>query len=331
MKPLIGTSSLLRHSLEFLTRGSVFVVLVIAFLVFLGLKPEAFATASNLLTILRHAAPILILAGGLTACLMTGEVDVSVGAAAGVAGVTVAALISQEAGPGGTGIGMSLPLAIFLTLLIGLVVGLVNGFVVAKLGVPAFLATIGMMLILQGVQLAITEGRPIFLGMPESFATLGRGEIGGVDYTIIIAVVITIALWICVERSVAGREMQAVGNNRRAAYLSGVDVAGRRILGFCISGIAAALAGILLSARGNASYIDVGLNVVIPTFAAAFLGTAVWRLGQFHIGGTVVGTLFMTVVTTGLIVMFLPAWSMDVTLGLILVGALVLSNFAARD
>lgn len=298
--------------------------------VFSALKPNAFFTWDNALSIIGEGAPHVLIAAGLTFVMVMRDVDISVGATAGVAGVTIAALISTEPGAGGTGIGLPFYLAFILTLLIGLTVGLINGLLVAKVGIPPFLLTFAMMIALVGVQLAVVGPSSIYRGMPEIFAVIGRGKIIGIDYIIIISAVLCLLLWLSLEYTAIGRKMYAIGGSKATAHLSGINIFRYSMIAFCVCSLCAALTGILIAARLNTSYSELGMTLLLPAFSAAFIGTAIFKPGRFQIPGTVVAVLLIRMTITGLRMFFLPLWALQIIEGSILIVAVLLARFGAN-
>ena len=283
------------------------------------LSPRAFPTAGNFINVLNQASLAMIIAAGLTLAVVVGELDLSIGFAASLHGILVTGLIVANQLP--------IPVAIVIVLVTGGLIGLVNGLIVTKIRVNSVIATLGVGTILTGLAFAYSAGVPIVAGVPEAFLQISLGRwLFGVPNNIVIMVLVLGALWILVERTSLGQEIQAVGGNPAAARLSGIDVDRIKILGFIISGICAALTGILLASRlgsGTASAAD---SYLLTAFAAVFLGSATLRDGEFHILGTLIGALIIAFGFNGLNIFGAPTFSQYVLQGAILIVAVGLSS-----
>ncbi|WP_373051320.1 ABC transporter permease, partial [Thalassovita aquimarina] len=209
----------------------------------------------------------------------------------------------------------------------GALVGLLNGLVVTKLKVNSVIATLGVGTIMTGLAFAYSAGVPIVRGVPDAFLDISLGRwVFGIPNNIIIMAAIVGFLWLLVERTSIGQEIQAVGGNPAAARLAGISVDRIKILGFIISGMCAALTGILLASRlgsGTASAAD---SYLLTAFAAVFLGSATLRDGEFHILGTIIGALIIAFGFNGLNIFGAPTFSQYVLQGAILIIAVGLSS-----
>ncbi|ALN75131.1 ABC transporter permease [Aureimonas sp. AU20] len=286
---------------------------------FAVLSPRAFPTLNNFTNVLNQASLTMIIAAGLTLAVVVGELDLSVGFAASLHGILVTGLIVSN--------GLPIPLAILIVLCAGALIGLVNGLIVTKIKVNSVIATLGVGTILTGLAFAYSAGVPIVSGVPEAFLQLSLGRwLFGIPNNIVIMALVVGGLWVLVERSALGQEIQAVGGNPAAARLAGIDVDRIKILGFVISGVCAALTGILLASRlgsGTASAAD---SYLLTAFAAVFLGSATLRDGEFHIFGTLIGALIIAFGFNGLNIFGAPTFSQYVLQGAILILAVGLSS-----
>ncbi len=305
--------------LGFFARYGTIIGLIAMVAAFSILSPRAFPTAGNFVNVLNQASLAMIIAAGLTLAVVVGELDLSIGFAASLHGILVTGLIVANQLP--------IPVAIVIVLVAGGLIGLVNGLIVTKIRVNSVIATLGVGTILTGLAFAYSAGVPIVAGVPEFFLQISLGRwLFGVPNNIVIMVCVLGALWLLVERTSLGQEIQAVGGNPAAARLSGIDVDRIKILGFVISGVCAALTGILLASRlgsGTASAAD---SYLLTAFAAVFLGSATLRDGEFHIFGTLIGTLIIAFGFNGLNIFGAPTFSQYVLQGAILIVAVGLSS-----
>ena len=290
--------------------------MIIAFSV---LSPKAFPTLSNFTNVLNQASLAMIIAGGLTLAVIVGELDLSIGFAASLHGILVTGLIVHDKLP--------IPVAIVLVVALGAVIGVVNGFIVTKLKVNSVIATLGVGTIITGAAFAYSAGVPIVAGVPEAFLQLSLGRwLFGIPNNIVIMAVVLGGLWVLVERTSVGQEIQAVGGNAAAARLSGINVDRIKTLGFVISGMCAALTGILLASRLGSGTTSAADSYLLTAFAAVFLGSATLRDGEFHILGTLVGALIIAFGFNGLNIFGAPTFSQYVFQGAILIVAVGLSS-----
>lgn len=308
-----------KAALGLFARYATIIGLVAMIAAFSILSPRAFPTASNFTNVLNQASLAMIIAAGLTLAVVVGELDLSIGFAASLHGILVTGLIVSNKLP--------IPVAVVIVLAAGALIGLVNGLIVTKVKVNSVIATLGVGTILTGLAFAYSAGVPIVSGVPEAFLQLSLGRwLFGIPNNIVVMAIVVGSLWILVERSALGQEIQAVGGNPAAARLAGIDVDRIKILGFVISGVCAALTGILLASRlgsGTASAAD---SYLLTAFAAVFLGSATLRDGEFHVLGTLIGALIIAFGFNGLNIFGAPTYSQYVLQGAILIVAVGLSS-----
>lgn len=283
------------------------------------LSPKAFPSVGNFTNVLNQASLAMIIAGGLTLAVIVGELDLSIGFAASLHGILITGLIVHDKLP--------IPLAIIVVVALGAAVGVVNGFIVTKLKVNSVIATLGVGTIITGCAFAYSAGVPIVAGVPEAFLQISLGRwLLGIPNNIVIMAVVLGGLWVLVERTSIGQEIQAVGGNAAAARLSGINVDRIKTLGFVISGMCAALTGILLASRLGSGTTSAADSYLLTAFAAVFLGSATLRDGEFHVLGTLVGALIIAFGFNGLNIFGAPTFSQYVFQGAILIVAVGLSS-----
>ena len=246
----------------------------------------SFLSLANIHVILLAVAAIGIMAYGMTLVVITGEIDLS------IAGI---AILSCVAG------GLLIPtgsstLIIGVTLLTGLAVGLVNGILVAALGIPSLIVTLGMLGISRAIANIASGGQALYPESIGAYIWLGRGAISGVPVPVILLSVLGIAAIVLTRSTTFGRALYATGGNIKAASLSGIHVVRVRTVVFMISGICAALAGMLQSAR--LSYINPAAfeGMELSVLAVTVLGGAALAGGSGSIGGTLVAALIIGIV-----------------------------------
>jgi ribose transport system permease protein len=291
-------------------------VMIVAFSV---LSPEAFPTFNNFINVINQASLAMIISGGLTLALVIGEMDLSVGYAASLHGVLVTGLIVHSKLP--------IPVALAVVVVLGGLVGAANGLIVTKLRVNSVIATLGVGTILVGLAFAYSSGVPIVADVPEAFLQLTLGRwLFGIPNPIVVMALVVLVLWVLVERTAIGQEIQAVGGNQAAARLAGISVDRIKILAFVISGMCAALTGALLASRLGSGTTSAADSYLLTAFAAVFLGSATLRDGEFHVLGTLVGTLIIVFGFKGLNIFGAPTFSQYVFQGATLIIAVGLSS-----
>ncbi len=272
----------------------------------------AFMTVATANAILTQVSVVGILALGLTVCLIVGEFDLSIGWTASLAGMVATGLMSKN----GTPVVVALAVAVG----IGIAVGLINGLIVTLLKVNALLATLATGSILSGI-INWYSISPFSEGLSPLFLKLGQSKPLGIPMPAYFFFGIAIVLWVLLQQTATGRRIYALGGNAEAARIAGVHTTRLRILAFIISGTCAAVAGLLLAAQLGSGQPTGAVGLLLSAFAGAFLGSATWREGEFHIGGTVIGIFIMGVTFAGLALLDAEYFFRDVITGLILIIA----------
>lgn len=308
-----------RNTIRWIGRYGTIAGLVLM-IVYFAIVSDPFLTTRNILNILSASALLGIISAGLTVTLVLFEFDLSIGWVATAAGMFTAGVAVDE----GTLIG------IVAGLVVGLVVGLLNGLIVTRLNVHALIATLAMGTILQGVIFGYRGGAQISGGLPSNFPFLGRERLIGVQLTVWIMVAVMVVLWAMLRHMPIGRKMYAVGGNATAARLSGIAIDRIRVVAFVVSGLLAALTGVLLASNLDAGNPTAGLGFLLDAFTACFIGAATLRDGEFHIPGTLIGVLILGVLQNGLVLTGVSASYQTVVRGTVLISAVALSGLMRR-
>ncbi|KAA9149082.1 ABC transporter permease [Microbacterium lushaniae] len=287
---------------------------------FAVLKPQVFLTPVNFTNILEQLAILAMIAAVQTVVMVVGDFDLSVGSLASLVGVITAQLLVG---------GMDPLVAVGLGLLTGLAAGAINGFLVAYLGLSAFIATLATMTSFTGLALLLSNGATVF-GLPEGFVWLGQGRVGPVPVPVIVAVILVLLVWFALSKTVLGRSWYAVGGNAEAARLSGVNTKLVRFSAFVVAGFGAALAGIVLTARLASGHPTAADPLMLSSIAAVFLGITLSRAGQPTVGGTVVGLGIVGVLNNGLNILQVNSYVQQVLTGVIIVLAVSLSRLSRK-
>lgn len=310
-----------RRRVELGTSGPIlaFAALIVLFAL---LTPASFLSTGTLFSIVNNQAVLAILACGLTVVLLAGEFDLSIGFTMTLTGALAAGLVAQT--------GLSEPVAILAALGVGAAVGLVNGLLVTAFSVPALIATLATGTIVEGLTLWYTGGETIFEGITGAFIDIGRWSFGELQAPAVYLLVIAAALWVFLRFTASGRYLHAIGGNRAAARISGIRVERYITAAFVLSGVCAAVAGVVLSARNGSAQPGSGTPFLLPAFAAAFLGSVTLRRGEFHIIGTVVGVYLIATGSTGFVLLGAPFFTQQLFSGAVLVLATAGSKVLSR-
>ena len=286
------------------------------------LKPDSFPQTNNIRNILTQVAPVAVIAAGMTLVIITGGIDLSVGSvltfAACVGGYLVATL------------GVNTWLALFVVLAIGLLLGTFNGFMVTKIGLPPFIATLGTMGIARGLAYRITGGSTIY-NIGDQFLYLGSKNIFGIIPAAVAAfVLVYIAGHILLTRTTIGRHVYAIGGSEDAAKLSGVPVDKVKIFTYAITGLLAGISGIILAGRVNAIAPQSGEGYELDVIAAVVIGGTSLSGGQGRMVGSIIGALIMGVVRNGLNLMLIDSNWQRVVIGFIIIFAVSIDALQKR-
>lgn len=312
-----------RWFVPILQRYGVVVAWLIVIVVFSILRPEHFPTTANLRTILASQAVLLMVALALIVSLAAGEFDLSVGAVVGFASIIVAYLNGS--------LGWPIGLAIVIVLLIAAVFGAINAFLAVRVGVPSIIVTLGMGTLLTGVGLGLSGSR-IISGVSSDFVQLvNRRILLGLPVTFYLGLVIAAIVWFVFQQTPLGRYLFFISESREVARLAGIRVNLIRGGSLIVTSTLAGLAGVALVGALGAADPTVGNSYLLPTFAAAFLGSTTIVPGRFNAVGTVVAVYFLVTGITGLQLMGFAGWIEQVFYGGSLVLAVTLSQLAGRD
>lgn len=267
---------------------------------------------------LGRIALIGIVALGLTAVILMGELDLSVASTLALAGV-VMALIPD------------LTLGIIAALSVGVVVGLINAFFVSVIGINSFIATLGMLFSLRGVALVLSEEAPVRLTNTDAGIAFGQALIGPLTPRVLLFIAVFLFLQVFVSRVRAGREFFAVGGNRQAAFDAGIPVRRRIFTGFIISGFVAALAGVINTLERTAADPTAGSTVLLASFAAAIIGGNYLKGGRGSIVGTLIGATALGMLQVALTISGVQVPVQQIFIGLVLLIAVTTDPASIRS
>jgi ribose transport system permease protein len=286
----------------------------------LALASDAFLTLNNLLNVLRQASLLFLLASGLTLVILTGGLDLSVGANVAMS-ACLAASVMKATGSTTLGVGVGLGS--------GVLIGLGNGLLVAALRIPPFIATYGMLWVLHGLTYWFMAGETIHGFSPE-FRAIGSGYLWGVPIPVFLMLAFLVAGSAISQKTTYGQEIYAIGANPVAARLSGVPVTRRLVLVYVVSGAMAGLASLVFLARLNSAEGDIGETLTLPAIAAVLIGGTSLFGGVGRVSGTLVGAIILTLVLNGMNLLGLSANWQPLVTGAIVILAVLVDAIARR-
>jgi erythritol transport system permease protein len=319
-----------------LLEGRAFFALIAIIVVFSFLSPNYF-TLGNFLTMATHVAIFGILAIGMLLVILNGGIDLSVGSTLGLSGV-VAGFLMQGVTLNMFGIVLFPPVWVVAVLAcaLGAFVGAINGLLVARFKVPAFVASLGVMYVARGAALLMTNGLTYnnLAGRPElgntGFDWLGFNRLFGVPIGVVVLVVIAIIGAIVLSRTAFGRWLYASGGNERAAELSGVPVKMVQVSVYVLSGICAAVAGLILSSQLTSAGPTAGNSYELTAIAAVVIGGAALTGGRGTVRGTLLGAFVIGFLSDGLVIIGISSYWQTVFTGAVIVFAVLLNAVQYR-
>ncbi|WP_213996774.1 ABC transporter permease [Tepidanaerobacter syntrophicus] len=286
--------------------------LIVLFILLSIITPH-FLDVKNLMNIARQSAINSLVAVGMLMTILTAGIDLSVGSTLALSTVVMAILVVK--------LNINPIIGILACLVTGSLIGMINGLLLTKLHLPhPFISTLGMQNICRGLALIATNASPIS-GFPSIIQYLGSAFIGIVPASFILVIIVYIIFHIFLTRTPTGRYIYAVGGNKEAARLSGINVDAVLVIVYMLSGLMAAMGGLILSGRVNAAYPLAGLAYETDAIAAVIIGGASFMGGVGTVWGTLVGAIIMAVLRNGLNLLGVSAEWQTVAIGAVIIGA----------
>jgi ribose transport system permease protein len=298
-------------------REFMILAIVIAGCIAMWLTTPIFMTFANWSALLLQVSIECVVAIGMTILLVSGGFDLSVGSTFALSGAVTAMTIVAGVPP---------PIALLIGLATGAVIGFLNGFIIAKIGINPFVTTLAMMSIVRGMLLVITHGRNIS-GLPESFRVLGQGSVYGIQNPIWIALLMVLIGDILLRKSRFFRQNYYLGGNERAAVLSGIKVERLKIFNYAFTGVLAAFAGILMTARLGAASVTAGTGLELKVISAVIIGGASLKGGEGTILGSFLGSLLMGILVGALTILGVDVYWNTLVIGATLLLAVLIDTF----
>ncbi len=295
--------------------AGVLMPLILAIILFWA-KSDRFMTINNLTNVMRTAAFTIVTAIGQAYLIIAGSWDISVGAVYSIGGVVAASAMLT--------FGLPIWLSVLLALIVGAIFGMINGFLVINIKLPPFIATMGTMYVARGICTGYTKGASIY-PLPEAFLKVGQEgiKIGGtqIPYVIIVAIVMAIIAGLILRYTTYGRKLFAAGGNGEAARLAGIPTRKIRFSAFVLTGVLAALTGILMASRVSSAQPNIGSGFEMTVVAACVIGGISMDGGAGSIIGVVMGSIFMAMISNGMTLIHVDAYWQQMVIGLVLIFA----------
>ena len=302
----------IKGSKSFICLVSIFVLVAVA-----SVLSPSFRSLDNFVTIIRQASTLIVLSTGLTAVLLTGGMDLSVGSTAAFAGCLCAQLLKMGVPTG----------VIFLVgLVIGLAIGLLNGFLVAVIQLPAFIATYATNWVLKGLAIIVMSGAVIY-DLPAGFTVFGTGYLGRIPIIVIIAAVVVAVVYFFLQKTTLGRDIYAYGANKEAARYSAVNVDRSVYMAFALCSMTASVGGLLMTARLNAAEAAMGDAYGLQTVAAVVIGGTSMLGGEGGVLGTVFGGILLTVIINIMNLMGTSSLAQPMVVGVVILVMVLMDTF----
>jgi len=312
-------------------------IALVLLMAYFAVVTSSFLTVDNLSNVARQSAFVAILAVGQTFVILTGGIDLSVAAIAALAASLATVLLVQPLVLFGMDVGfVPIPVAIVAGLIVGLAAGALNGWIISRFKIPDFIATLGTMTAFRGVALLITDGLPVpsfnaQRQLPESLLWVGGGQIFGVPVGAIIAVLCAVLGWYVLRYTTLGRAIYAVGGNRAAAHSSGISISRTKIMTYAISGLLAAIAGIILVGRLNSANALMADGEELRSIASVVIGGTNLFGGEGGVWGSIIGAAIIGALGNGLNLLDVSPFWQRVAQGVVIVVVVIFDQWRRRS
>lgn len=287
----------------------------------LTFSSEHFLTMNNIMNVIRQSSVIGIMGVGMTFVILTGGIDLSVGSILALSSVCTCYMMVN--------LHMSIFISIAAGLAIGVICGVIIGLLITKIGLPPFISTLAAMSICRGLVLVISSGRPIF-GLPKAFGEIGGGYIGFIPTPVVILAVFYVVGIFILRKTRLGLYAYGIGDNEEATRLSGVNVDKYKVIIYALSGLSAAISGIVLASRLRSAQPMAGLSYELDVIAACVIGGVSLSGGSGRLIGTLGGALVISVLRNGLNLLNVSAHWQQVAIGVVIAVAVSIDTLRKK-
>ncbi len=298
---------------DFIRRYAILVALTII-AVFLAISTPSFLTLDNLRNLFTQTAVLGIVSLGLTILMISGEMDVSMGSLATLCGALAVGAMTAERG---------LIVALVAAAIGGVIIGLINGAISVYGRVPSLISTLTIAAIIDGISLLYTGGYRLYKGILPTYRFLGTGKVFGIPTPVLILLFVIMLAYILMHRTAFGRRLYAVGGNQDAARLAGLDPKRLKLYAFVICSAAAALAGVVVTARSGTAEPFARFAYTLDAFAIVYLGTTLAEEGEPTILGTCAGILILSILNNGMVLVGVPFFAQSIFKGVLILLAVI--------
>jgi ribose transport system permease protein len=313
--------SLVKKLATFLFAQYATAVLLVILIVIFSLVTSQFFTAANWQNLLVIQSVVSCTAFAAILTLVVGEFDLSLGNMLGFLTMLGAFL---------GGMGFSGAVIIPAMILVGALTGLVNGVLTVRFQISSFIATLGTGILLSGFTLGLSGGQVLFNGIPPVILSIGQNQVFGLGISVWLTAVIAIVLLYVLEQTPFGRKLYAIGGSERVAFLAGIRTGTLKIVTFVLAGALIGVGSIFALGQNGAASAGFGPELLLPAYAAAFLGVTTYRPGYYNIPGAVIAILLMAVGFNGLNLLGAPFWVQPIFNGGVLIIAVISARAEAR-
>ncbi|MEI6895995.1 MAG: ABC transporter permease [Psychromonas sp.] len=295
---------------------------LVLLIVFFSLGTPYFLNLNNLLTVALQVSVIGTIAIGVTYVIITSGIDLSMGSVMAFSGVVVGLAAS---------FGLPLWMCVVAGGLAGCLCGALSGFLVTRVCIPPFIATLGLMMSIRGINLVLTDGRALYFSDYPSFKLIAQGRLFDlIPYPVIYFTIIAIVSAFILNRTIIGRYIYAVGSSEDAAHLSGIKVDKVKMFVYSFCGLLTGIAGVILTSRLNSGQPTVGVGYELEAIAAVIIGGTSLMGGIGTIGGTIIGAFIMGILKNGLNLMGVSQFWQMVAMGIVVVVAVYLDTLRKK-
>lgn len=285
-----------------------------------GIINPVFFSASNLIDLARSVSFLLIVSVGITYILLGASLDMSIGSVMGLGGAVCGlCLVSNR----------PIWLAIVMGLLAAASVGIINAVLILNFQIPALIATLGTMYMARGIVNVMTKGEPYY-PLPEGFKVLGQGTVAGIPYSVFIAVIVVIVGHFVIKKTPYGRSLMAVGGNREASRVSGIDVKKVLFSSHVLVSLLAGFVGIIMAARLSSAQPNAGEGWEMTAVAAVIIGGTSMYGGYGSVLGTILGCALMETISNAMVLLHVSVYWQKITVGIIMVAAVGMDTFRMK-
>ncbi len=304
-------------------RETTLIIIILAVAIIFSILSPSFLTTSNLTTTAIGLSADGIIAIGMTVAIVLGGFDLSVPGTFALSGVVSGVLFLQ---------GVNIWIACIIAMAIGMLIGFVNGIFIGKIGINAFIVTLGMNGIASGAAYVVTQGSPLSLaGVPKSFLFIGSGHVFGIPFMVLLFIILTIFGDFMLRRSEPLRKVFYTGSNEKAAILSGINTKDVKMWVFTLTATMAALAGVVSTSRFTVATPTAGVGSDMRAISAAVIGGASLQGGEGTIFGSVLGVILLNIINNGLVLLDVSVYWQNLINGVILIAAVSFDYFSHKN